>query len=342
MENISLLLNNSDVGLLREFPYWQPTLAVILFFYATVPSGTILIVYLPLLVALLRMKKEHFKPLNWIHMSLLMASILEDILRICLFSIYLPSVFRYCICSSVVSVILGVVFIFFLVYRPFSFACLAALQLLVVLRKKKFANLKVSCGMITLCIGVSLVYVASILRTLYETNEKVVCYDSYCPNSRSESLFGDSIKIFSSILLVSFLPSLAIVISMSTWSCAIFKKYYTGGDDQLNRRMLSLPFIMPLALIASTVLEGILVLFVGNVISMLSSSDLFPYWIAFTNSVLLIFLRFFIRLVYPLVLVYTHIPLRNAVKRLLNRFKGRNRVTPGTVNSDTSYTSSAN
>ena len=179
-----------------------------------------------------------------------------------------------------------------------------------------------------LCIGVSLIPVASVARLLYESNEKAVCYDSYCPNSRSKTLLGDGVKIFLFTIIASILPSLAIVIVASTWSCAIFKRYYTGGDDQLNCRMLSLPFIMPLAVIASALLEAVLTVSVETVISMLSLGDLMPYWILFTNSMLLTFLRFFIRLVYPLVLVYTHTPLRQAIKRLLDQLKNRNSVTP--------------
>ena len=121
---------------------------------------------------------------------------------------------------------------------------------------------------------------------------------------------------------------------MSTWSCIVFKKYYTGRDDQLNRRMLSLPFIMPLVIIASSVLEALLSLLVTRVMFTLSVGDLLPYWIIFADSVLLIGLQFFIRLVYPSVLLYTHTHLRQA---LLNRFKRHNRVNPGT--SHTSHSS---
>ena len=331
MENVSLLLNSSDVNgsnILREFPYWQPTLAVTLFFYCTVPPCTLLFLYVPLVLILLRMKKENFEPLNLIHVSLLSATILEDTLRVCLFPIYLPSVFRYCVCSDIVGTILGAVYVFFLIYRPLCFASLSVLQLFVILGKKKFVNLKIACSMIALCIGVSLVSVASITRVQYESIEKPVCYDSYCPNSRSKTFFGDSVKIFLFTIIVSFLPSLAVMIVCSTWSCAVFKTNYTGGDDRLNRRILSLPFIMPLVIIASAVLEGVLVLSVGAITSMLSLGDLTPYWTAFTNSMLLIFLRFFIRLVYPLVLVYTHAPLRQAIKRLLARLKNRSNVNP--------------
>ena len=61
---------------------------------------------------------------------------------------------------------------------------------------------------------------------------------------------------------------------------------------------------------------------------MLSLGDLFPYWIVVTNSIVLTFIKLFVRLVYPFVLLYTHTFLRQAVKKLLSRLKSSNRVVP--------------
>lgn len=104
----------------------------------------------------------------------------------------------------------------------------------------------------------------------------------------------------------------------------MFKKYYTGGDGQLNRTMLTFPFIMPLAVIASSVFEALLGGPVACIISMLSLGVLFPYWIIFTNSVLFSVARFLIRLPYPLILLYTHTSLSQSIKRLLDRLKNGN------------------
>ena len=184
-------------------------------------------------------------------------------------------------------------------------------------------------------------YVASILKPVYETT---YCYENRCPNGRSDTLFGTFITVFFSIIFIAYIPTLAVVTAMSTWSCAVFKKYYIGGDDQLNRRMISLLFIMPLANVSSAVLEGALAVSVGNALSMISVlGDQFPYWSNFINTILLIILHFSIRLVYPLILLSfcsTPTPsstkLRKAIKRLLRRIKNRNRVAPGVMNSDTS------
>jgi hypothetical protein len=139
MENISLLLtdNSSDIGnsslAIREFPYWQPTLAVILFLLTISQASSIIIIYIPLLVVLLRVvKKDHFKPLNLLHVSLVIASIVEDVGRIIQYPIQLPYAFRFCVCPALVNTFFGVLFVFFLIYRPFCFACLSVLQFLVV------------------------------------------------------------------------------------------------------------------------------------------------------------------------------------------------------------------
>ena len=91
MENILLILNSSDSSggngsLIREFPYWQPTLAVTLLLNTTILSGITLVFYRPPLIEFVRiMWKEHFKALNLVHISLLISSILDNILHACLY-----------------------------------------------------------------------------------------------------------------------------------------------------------------------------------------------------------------------------------------------------------------
>ena len=95
MENISFLVNSTDdiiansSLLIREFPYWQPTLAVIVFLLIISHGSSILIIYVSLLVVLLRvLKKDHFKPLNLLHASLVTVRIVEDICLVILYPIY--------------------------------------------------------------------------------------------------------------------------------------------------------------------------------------------------------------------------------------------------------------
>ena len=126
---------------------------------------------------------------------------------------------------------------------------------------KKFANFKTAFGMIALCVGISSIFVASTIHLMHNSRELLIRYESYCPNSRRDSSIGTLITLLIVIIFSLFLPSLAVTILTSTWSCARFKKYYTGGDDQLNRRMLSetLPVIMPLTIMPTSMTEAIMI-----------------------------------------------------------------------------------
>ena len=231
MENIFLLYNTSDSSngnssLLREFPYWQPTLAVTLFFNTTTLSGVILILYLPLVIELLKiMKKEQLKALNLIHMSLLISSILDDILRICLNSVLYPSAFRYCVCSNLISVVISAEYVFFFVYRAFAFACLSVLQVLLVFGKRKFINLKVACGMVVLSIGTSFVCIASVIRLVCLLDRRSICDTSFCPKSGPETGLINRAVILASmsvaVLLLLFLSCpLGLVLSLRSTTLA--------------------------------------------------------------------------------------------------------------------------
>ena len=102
--------------------------------------------------------------------------------------------------------------------------------------------------MVALCIAVSFICVVIAGRQLYLAGWRSICGGSFCPDSGPETAFVVLKVIMLSLSLVILLPSLAVVIVMSTRSCIVFKKYYTGGDNQLNPRVLSPPFIMPSAL----------------------------------------------------------------------------------------------
>ena len=329
MEN-SFNISNHSLSEDLEFPYWRPTLAISLLSQLSFLGGCILILYLPLLVALLMAKKSKFKPLDVIHVSLLISVIVRDTLQMCLFVFYLPSVFRNCTCSQVIGT-----FLFFegsciQVYQPIAFACLSVLQFLVIFGKKKYVNVKSTCGVIAGCIGFSLAFVTPIVPVVYNSNERVVCFDNSCPSSRPESGEGILAMVLTSISVGSLLPSLVVVIVFSVWSCAIFKNYYTGGDDQLNRRMLSFPVLMPLAINTSSVVEITALILVGRLLEMLPLGDYSLYWILTIRFQFLIFFRIFTRLIYPLALVYTHSHIRQAVKKMLLPLKCsvNNRVSP--------------
>ena len=98
--------------------------------------------------------------------------------------------------------------------------------------------------------------------------------------------------------------------------------------------MLSLPFIMLLANLTSTVLDVLRMEIVSAILLNLSLGVFFTRWILFAQTLVLIPLRFINRLTYPLVLIYTHIELHRTIGTLLKQvFKpgGDNRVAPNTA-----------
>jgi hypothetical protein len=329
-KNTSLLLMANDST--EEFPYWQPTAAIDLSAYLFVTLIAIFVLNLPLLVAFFKMKKKKYlTAINILHISLLIASIVEDILRASARCWYLPNVYRYCFCAEGGYIMTVVVLLYFIFFRCSMFASLSVIQFLLVFGKKKWATLKVSFGLILLCIGIGFLAIAASIRGIIGSRERVSCFNAHCPGHRPESGISNLIVVVFGFTLGAYLPSTAVVIIVSTWSCAIFKKYYIGGDDDLNRRMLALPFIMPLANLTSTVLDVLSMEIISAIMLNLPLGVYFTRWILFTQSVALILLRFINRLTYPLVLLYTHVELRRSVSALLKQlFKpgGNNSVAP--------------
>ena len=326
MDNISLLFNNtSEEDLLGEFPYWKAALAIN-FVVDIGMTGCVVAIHLVLLVVLLKNKKEHLKPLNLIHISLLATYITAYIFRIFLDILYLPSYYRYCVCSRLISTIYLSGLVIFNIFPPFAIASLGVLKLLVILGKKKFVTLKVASGMIAACYGITLIYLAFAARMFYNREERIYCQNTLCPDTNTEARSRAVLMTVS--VVSSFVPSLIIVLITSTWSCVVFKQYYTGGNNQLNRRILSLPIIMPLALIASAVLEAVIAQLVLQICLSLSLGVYLPYWIIVFQAIANYPYRVISRLAYPVILVYTHSYIREAVKTLIQQIRGKNRVTP--------------
>ena len=179
MDNISLLLNStSEEDLLGEFPYWQAALAIN-FVMDISTTGCVVAVHLVLLVVLLKNKKEHLKPLNFIHMSLLTSYITGYIFRTFLDILYFPSYYRHCVCSRLISTIYLSSLVIFNIFPPFTITCLGVLQFLVILGKKKFVTSKVASDMIAACVGITFVYLAFSVQIFYNSNLRYIARTVY-------------------------------------------------------------------------------------------------------------------------------------------------------------------
>ena len=86
-------------------------------------------------------------------------------------------------------------------------------------------------------------------------NAYIGCTD-FCPGQNVRAAFNCSARLtiaMISYVVLAWLPSLVILLISTTWSCVVFKKCYTGGNDQLNRWLISLPVILPTGFILTTI-----------------------------------------------------------------------------------------
>lgn len=78
------------------------------------------------------------------------------------------------------------------------------------------------------------------------------------PNNGTSFPYSAGTIITTSIFVFCWLPSLMMLLISTTWSCITFKMYYTGGNNQLNRRLISLPIILPASFILNTLFNIVL------------------------------------------------------------------------------------
>ena len=109
----------------------------------------------------------------------------------------------------------------------------------------------------TLCSRSEIRFNAKEVVTAFSHNEKAICNTCYSPDFRPEYSYSCVFRAIVGLTFANVDSSLTVVVITSKWSCTVFKKYYTSGDNHLNCRMLSLPFIMPFAITALTALEVI-------------------------------------------------------------------------------------
>ena len=130
----------------------------------------------------------------------------------------------YCVCSPIIGKLFFAETSFFQVYRPLTFACLAVLQFLMVLGKKKYVNLKTTCGVSRYALELAL----SLLLQLFQWCTTVV-RESFATTILSQQQATVWCWCYHKGLHLHFcglLPSLVVVIISSMWSCVVFKNYY--------------------------------------------------------------------------------------------------------------------
>ena len=319
MENITSYINGSqDNGTsLPQFPFWQSTLAVWTITIILIQPPVIAI-DLTLLVTMLKTKKLRHS-LNYIHISILVSQIGSRLIFFISYLAYIPPGWKNCNCSIFGSSLTHSLYIFVSVYEPVAFAFLSCLQLLQVKGKKKLIS---KAAAISICISVAYSAIFPIEFIAFQVKQNfqdlLLCSQVCLSDQQEQTLAVSSafIPVFLSFIPLAWIPSLITVILAATWSCAIFKKSYTGGDDQLNKRILSIPLVMPIVIIVTNLFAGFIIrALISEIFVQLPFGAFRRYWVGFIQIEFTFILDAFNGFFYPTLLLYLMPPLRQALRK---------------------------
>ena len=265
MDNVmELMANNSWLKfngsenatvLFEQSPYTEATITVILIsaiFPLAVPT---LLFNISLLIAFYK-SGQLYKPLGILQISLITEVLINKLFISIIISLYIPPALRHCSCSPLVSTIFSSYQLFSLTFRPVMYAILAIFQLLIIKGRKKIVKFKSAFVSIGIAIVVGLLFAIEIGILTNLNGELQGCTDFNCPGQRETSLVISATCTSSiSYIIIVWIPSFMILVFATSWSCTVFRKFYTGGDDQLSRRQLSMPVILPAVLALSTIVN---------------------------------------------------------------------------------------
>ena len=271
--NHSAINSSMNASTLGEFPYWRIALSYLLVTELFIYSLIALFINASLLLTILKTKSLH-KPLNLIHLSLLSLNCLIIIPHAITTCIYIPPMIRFCNCSKSVGYVYFVIELLYAAFQPLNYACLGVFQLLIIKRKKRLVTYVSVTASISVCFITSLLLVSEGLTLVNLAGQTYAC-QGLCPQAISQQFSGLAFT-FTSYALVSLLPSFIVVLICTTWSCVVFKKAYILGDsEELNRRIISLPIVLPITLILPYILSNTLILLIERGLSTLPFKFLF-------------------------------------------------------------------
>ena len=243
-DNITAL-QNSTVEM--EFPPWRLVLSLILLGLWLLLALPTTLVTISLLLAVKRSSIN--KAMGIVHTYVLAVNAIVRVASAVSITIYIPPIIKYCSCSIAASSSAFFFHIGTACYQPYMFASLAVFQLLIIKGKKKFVNSK-SVG-VTLAVLTVLAALIALLFTIVRItdNDTFLC-SGVCPGN----LVAHIMIIFATYTQVVWIPSFFTVLIVTTWSCVIFKRHYAGKDAGLNRRIISIPMIVPIIISLTTII----------------------------------------------------------------------------------------
>ena len=248
-------LNTNFDSTLGEFSRWRVTMAIILISRLLFSVPITLLINTSILVTILKTKSLR-RSLNLIHLSLLTVNCLILIPDVILTSTFIPTVLRYCECLNILSSVYVLVEFLLRAFHPLNFACLGVFQLLIIKGRKRFVSYKSVTASIAIC-SIITVFVISEAITVINLSGAPHLSRDVCPLEVTQNFWGSTVA-FALYSAFCYFPSLFVVVLCTTWSCIVFKKSYTGGDDQLNRQIISLPIVLPLTLVIPSALSTLI------------------------------------------------------------------------------------
>ena len=296
-----------------EFPYWQPVMAlrIIVVVFLVIPltlflSGSVILTFM--------VTKALHRPVNLVHVSLLTELLLVKFAVQILGLFVFPDAVRYCICLEIINDFYVPFTAFNIAFVSVMFTCLSVVQFLIVKGQKKLVIWKVVGVLVAGSTIYSLLWAfASYLS--YKLQGTMLLCTSLCTGVPGSTF---SIYTFMLVGLIAavLVPCLLVTFSTLLWSCVIFKKTYIGGSGQLNRRIVSLPAIMPLVTVFTSVLYFILRELIQMVLRRFVTRY-YPNWVIVGGELVGYFLEGASGFIYPIILLYIHPQLQSAWKSML-------------------------
>ena len=315
-QEIPTSLNNS-VG--EEFPYWQLATALRMIDVVVVIIPIIIFLNCSVLFTFIVNKALH-KPLNLVHVTVITELFLTKLAIVIGALFLLPDAIRYCICiAEVLNEVYFSLSAFNIAFVSVQLTCLSVIQFLYIKGKKKLVGWKVVGALVTGSTIYSLFLGTATFVNIRFQGIPLFCI-SLCTGVRLAT-FASYRFMLISLLFVVILPCLVIIFISLIWTCLIFKKSYIGGDNQLNRRMISLPVIMPLVTVSATVLYFIARELLQNILRRFVTS-FYPNWVLVGQDLLGGIIEGISGFIYPAVLLYFHPQLRSSWKTMLKGLPG--------------------
>ena len=263
-------------------------------------------------------KKELRRPLNLVHMSLIVELFLVKLFLIIVGLFVYPDIVRFCICPMWFEFFYFSFTIFNIAFINVMLTSLSILQLLFI-KGKKWIGWKVVGAIVTGSTTYSVSWTLGVQLGLNLRSVHNFCL-SFCDDAPldEDSVYSLSLMIANYTVI---LPCLAVIFFALIWTCIIFKKIFIGNDSQLNRRIISLPIIMPLVTILASTLYIILRGLSQRVLELTVTSH-YPNFVLLSNEFLSYILEGVGAIIYLAVLLYIHPQLRSSWIAMLKELPG--------------------